>query len=116
MKQRVLALKAGVFYDKVSNITIWGNHSTTQVPDFLNAKIHRIPVLEVIRGRKWLEEYFTQMVETRSGALIKKWGRSSAASTAISVVDAIRSLVTPTPEGDWFSTGVYTNGNPYGIA
>ncbi|KAL9998893.1 putative malate dehydrogenase (NADP(+)) [Helianthus debilis subsp. tardiflorus] len=111
-----LALKAGVFYDKVSNVTIWGNHSTTQVPDFLNAKIHGIPVPEVIKDRKWLEEDFTQMVQTRGGALIKKWGRSSAASTAVSVVDAIRSLVTPTPEGDWFSTGVYTNGNPYGIA
>lgn len=111
-----LALKAGVFYDKVSNVTIWGNHSTTQVPDFLNAKIHGIPVTEVIRDRKWLEEEFTHMVQTRGGVLIKKWGRSSAASTAVSIVDAIRSLVTPTPEGDWFSTGVYTNGNPYGIA
>ncbi|KAI7730063.1 hypothetical protein M8C21_020014, partial [Ambrosia artemisiifolia] len=111
-----LALKAGVFYDKVSNVTIWGNHSTTQVPDFLNAKINGIPVPEVIRDRKWLEEDFTQMVQTRGGALIKKWGRSSAASTAVSIVDAIRSLVTPTPEGDWFSTGVYTDGNPYGIA
>ncbi|KAL8257770.1 hypothetical protein R6Q59_029811 [Mikania micrantha] len=111
-----LALKAGVFYDKVSNVTIWGNHSTTQVPDFLNAKIHGIPVPEVIRDRKWLEEEFTHMVQTRGGVLIKKWGRSSAASTAVSIVDAIRSLVMPTPEGDWFSTGVYTNGNPYGIA
>ncbi|RRT35504.1 hypothetical protein B296_00050039 [Ensete ventricosum] len=77
-----LALKAGVFYDKVSNMTIWGNHSTTQ----------------------------------RGGVLIQKWGRSSAASTAVSIVDGIRSLVTPTPEGDWFSSGVYSTGNPYGIA
>ncbi|XP_076952286.1 malate dehydrogenase [NADP], chloroplastic-like [Bidens hawaiensis] len=111
-----LALKAGVFYDKVSNVTIWGNHSTTQVPDFLNAKIHGIPVPEVIKDRKWLEEEFTHVVQTRGGELIKKWGRSSAASTAVSIVDAIRSLVTPTPEGDWFSTGVYSDGNPYGIA
>ncbi|KAL1828007.1 hypothetical protein DCAR_0207209 [Daucus carota subsp. sativus] len=111
-----LALKAGVFYDKVSNVTIWGNHSTTQVPDFLNAKIDGLPVKEVIKDTKWLEEDFTQMVQTRGGVLIKKWGRSSAASTAVSIVDAIRSLVTPTPEGDWFSTGVYTTGNPYGIA
>ncbi|KAJ0725512.1 Malate dehydrogenase [NADP] [Helianthus annuus] len=113
---QTLVLKAGVFYDKVSNVTIWGNHSTTQVPDFLNAKIHGIPVTEVIRDRKWLEEEFTQVVQTRGGVLIKKWGRSSAASTAVSIVDAIRSLVTPTREGDWFLTGVYTNGNPYGIA
>ncbi|KAG0453117.1 hypothetical protein HPP92_025781 [Vanilla planifolia] len=111
-----LALKAGVFYDKVSNVTIWGNHSTTQVPDFLNAKINGIPVKEVITDRKWLEQEFTERVQKRGGVLIKKWGRSSAASTAVSIVDAIRSLVTPTANGDWFSSGVYTNGNPYGIA
>lgn len=110
-----LALKAGVFYDKVSNMTIWGNHSTTQVPDFLNARIDGKPVKEVIKDSKWLEEEFTEMVQKRGGVLIKKWGRSSAASTAVSIVDAIRSLVTPTPEGDWFSSGVHTKGNPYGI-
>eukprot|EP00897_Mesotaenium_endlicherianum_P009926 jgi/Mesen1/8962/ME000056S08368 len=111
-----LALKAGVFYDQVSNTTIWGNHSTTQVPDFLNARIKGERVTDVISDKKWLEEEFTPCVQTRGGALIKKWGRSSAASTAVSIVDAIKSLVNPTPEGDWFSTGVYTNGNPYGIA
>ncbi|XP_031481995.1 malate dehydrogenase [NADP], chloroplastic-like [Nymphaea colorata] len=111
-----LALKAGVFYDKVSNMTIWGNHSTTQVPDFLNARILGLPVKEVITDTQWLEHEFTQKVQKRGGELIKKWGRSSAASTAVSIVDAIRSLVFPTPEGDWFSSAVYTNGNPYGIA
>eukprot|EP00270_Netrium_digitus_P014387 TRINITY_DN487_c0_g1_i2.p1 TRINITY_DN487_c0_g1~~TRINITY_DN487_c0_g1_i2.p1 ORF type:complete len:448 (+),score=77.23 TRINITY_DN487_c0_g1_i2:132-1475(+) len=111
-----LALKAGVFYDNVSNVVIWGNHSTTQVPDFLNAKVKGIPVMDIITDHKWLEEDFTPRVQTRGGALIKKWGRSSAASTAVSIVDAIQSLITPTPEGDWFSSGVYTNGNPYGIA
>ncbi|KAG1361357.1 Malate dehydrogenase (NADP), chloroplastic [Cocos nucifera] len=111
-----LALKAGVFYDKVSKVTIWGNHSTTQVPDFLNAKINGISVKEVITDTKWLEEEFTESVQKRGGVLIQKWGRSSAASTAVSIVDAIRSLITPTPPGDWFSSGVYTDGNPYGIA
>ncbi|KAL5709753.1 malate dehydrogenase (NADP(+)) [Ranunculus cassubicifolius] len=111
-----LALKAGVFYDKVSNMTIWGNHSTTQVPDFLNARICGMPAKDVIKDTKWLESDFTESVQKRGGVLIKKWGRSSAASTAVSIVDAIRSLITPTPEGDWFSSGVYTNGNPYGIA
>ncbi|CAI5491405.1 unnamed protein product [Closterium sp. Naga37s-1] len=110
-----LALKAGVFYDKISNMTIWGNHSTTMVPDFVNARILGFPAADVIRDRKWLEEEFTPQVQTRGGALIKKWGRSSAASTAVSLVDAIRALTTPTAEGDWFSTGVYTKGNTYGI-
>ncbi|XP_066323863.1 malate dehydrogenase [NADP] 1, chloroplastic-like [Miscanthus floridulus] len=97
-------------------VSIWGNHSTTQVPDFLNAKIDGRPVKEVIKDTKWLEEEFTMTVQKRGGVLIQKWGRSSAASTAVSIADAIKSLVTPTPEGDWFSTGVYTTGNPYGIA
>uniref|UniRef100_A0A221C784 Malate dehydrogenase [NADP], chloroplastic n=1 Tax=Amaranthus tricolor TaxID=29722 RepID=A0A221C784_AMATR len=111
-----LALKAGVFYDKVSNMTIWGNHSTTQVPDFLNAKIDGKPVKEVIKDQRWLEEEFTEKIQKRGGTLIQKWGRSSAASTAVSIADAIKSLITPTPPGDWFSSAVYTNGNPYGIA
>jgi len=111
-----LALKSGVFYDKISNMTIWGNHSTTQVPDFVNAKVAGIPVTDIIKDRVWLEEEFTKKIQTRGGALIKKWGRSSAASTAVSIVDAVKALVTPTPEGDWFSSGVYTNGNPYGIS
>ncbi|KAG0612388.1 hypothetical protein M758_6G023500 [Ceratodon purpureus] len=111
-----LALKSGVFYDNVSNVTIWGNHSTTQVPDFLNAKIHQARAVDVIQDEKWLKEEFTPRVQRRGGALIQKWGRSSAASTAVSIADAIKSLINPTPEGDWFSSGVYSNGNPYGIA
>lgn len=110
-----MALKAGVFFDKVTNVTIWGNHSTTQVPDFVNAKINGKPAAEVIDDQAWLENEMTPMIQTRGGALIKKWGRSSAASTAVSIADAIKALVTPTAEGDWFSTAVNTDGNPFGI-
>ena len=111
-----LALKAGVFYETVSNVTIWGNHSTTQVPDFVNAKIDGKSAADVIGDQAWLEEDFTPAIQTRGGLLIKKWGRSSAASTAVSIADAIKALVTPTREGDWFSSAVCTDGNPYGIA
>jgi len=111
-----LALKAGVFYETVSNVTIWGNHSTTQVPDFVNARIDGAPAAEVIDDQAWLESEFTPAIQTRGGLLIKKWGRSSAASTAVSIADAIKALVTPTKEGDWFSSAVCTDGNPYGIA
>ena len=110
-----LALKAGVFYETVTNVTIWGNHSTTQVPDFVNAQIGGEKAMDVIDDSEWLEADFTPAIQTRGGLLIKKWGRSSAASTAVSIADAIKSLVTPTPEGDWFSSGVCTDGNPYGI-
>ncbi|XLT33123.1 hypothetical protein HN873_064415, partial [Arachis hypogaea] len=91
------------------------------VPDFLNAKIDGLLVIDVIRDHKWLEEEFTEKVQKflqakadrdmfgwqRGGVLIQKWGRSSAASTAVSIIDAIRSLITPTPKSDWFSTGTF---------
>ena len=110
-----LALRGGVFYTTVTNTTIWGNHSTTQVPDFVNAKIKGQDAQSFIGDQQWLEEEFTPRIQTRGGALIKKWGRSSAASTAVSIVDHMRSMVEPTPEGDWYSMAVCTDGNPYGI-
>jgi len=110
-----LALKAGVFYETVSNVVIWGNHSTTQVPDFVNAKIDSVKATDVITDTEWLETDFTPAIQTRGGLLIKKWGRSSAASTAVSIAAAIKDLVTPTKPGDWFSTAVLSNGNPYGV-
>ncbi|GIL76714.1 hypothetical protein Vretimale_8815 [Volvox reticuliferus] len=110
-----LALKSGKFYTSISRMAIWGNHSTTQVPDYVNARIGGMPATDIIRDMKWFREEFTPKVALRGGALIKKWGRSSAASTAVSVADAIRSLVTPTAPGDCFSTGVISDGNPYGV-
>eukprot|EP01024_Parvocaulis_polyphysoides_P067121 TRINITY_DN7964_c0_g3_i1.p1 TRINITY_DN7964_c0_g3~~TRINITY_DN7964_c0_g3_i1.p1 ORF type:complete len:425 (-),score=79.60 TRINITY_DN7964_c0_g3_i1:769-2043(-) len=111
-----LALKSGKFYTSVNRVCVWGNHSTTQVPDFVNARIAGERAVDIIRDEKWFKEEFTPKVATRGGALIKKWGRSSAASTAVSIVDAIKALVNPTKEGDCFSSGVCTDGNPYGIA
>ncbi|GLI65378.1 hypothetical protein VaNZ11_008933 [Volvox africanus] len=110
-----LALKSGKFYTSISRMAIWGNHSTTQVPDYINARIGGMPAPDIIRDMKWFREEFTPKVALRGGALIKKWGRSSAASTAVSVADAIRSLVIPTAPGDCFSTGVISDGNPYGV-
>lgn len=86
------------------------------MPDFVNARIAGERAVDIIRDEKWFKEEFTPKVATRGGALIKKWGRSSAASTAVSIVDAIKALVNPTKEGDCFSSGVCTDGNPYGIA
>ena len=110
-----LALKAGKFYTSVTNMCVWGNHSTTQVPDFVNAKIGGVRAGNVIQDAAWLKEQFTPTVANRGGALIKKWGRSSAASTAVSIADHLRSLYTPTPVGDCFSSAVWTGSNPYGI-
>ncbi|CAD7705107.1 unnamed protein product [Ostreobium quekettii] len=111
-----LAVKAGVPFDKVSRVAVWGNHSTTQVPDWVNARIGDTPASKVIDDEAWFKEDFTPKVATRGASVIQKWGRSSGASTAGSIADHVRSLIQPTPEGDCFSMAISTDGNPYGIA
>lgn len=110
-----LATKAGTEVTAVSNITIWGNHSTTQVPDFVNAKISGQDADSVITDQAWLEGEFISTVQKRGGAIIAARGKSSAASAANAAMDAIKSLVNPTPAGEWFSSAVCSDGNPYGI-
>ncbi len=111
-----LALKAQVGVDEVTNVVVWGNHSSTQVPDFVNAKIRGRPVLESIHDRNWLENDFFQKVQKRGAAVIAARGKSSAASAANAAIGAMRSILFPTPQGNWFSSGIYSKGNPYGIA
>jgi len=109
-----LAKKAGVDVTAVSNLAVWGNHSPTMYPDFSNAKIQGRPVTDVIGHREWLETDFLTTVQKRGAAIIQARGSSSAASAANAVVDTVRNLTTPTPEGDWFSVGVCSDGS-YGI-
>jgi malate dehydrogenase len=109
-----LAKKASVDVTAVSNLAIWGNHSSTMYPDFFNTKINGRPVPEVIGHREWLEKDFIATVQQRGAAIIKARGLSSAASAANAVVDTVRNLTTPTKPGDWFSVGVCTPGD-YGI-
>lgn len=110
-----LALRAGVHSSEVTNMTIWGNHSATQYPDFYNAKIGGKPATEVITDEAWLKETFIPTVQQRGAAIIKARGLSSAASAANAVVDTVRCLTTPTAPGDWFSVAVPSDGS-YGIA
>ena len=110
-----LALKAKVGIEEVTHVAIWGNHSSTQVPDFVNGKIHGQPVADVIRDRKWLENDFFAKVQKRGAEVIAARGKSSAASAAHAAIGAMRSVVVPTPQGQWFSSGVIAKGNPYGI-
>ena len=98
----------------VSNLAIWGNHSSTMYPDFFNAKIHNRPVPDVIGHREWLEKDFIGIVQKRGAAIIEARGLSSAASAANAVVDTVRQLTTPTPSGNWFSVAVCSDGS-YGI-
>lgn len=111
-----LAMKARVGVADVTNVTIWGNHSATQVPDFFNAKINDKPVIEKISDRLWLENEFISTVQKRGGAIIAARGKSSAASAASAVIDSIKDLLTPTPKGRWFSSAVWSQGNPYQVA
>jgi malate dehydrogenase len=109
-----LAQKAGVDVTAVSNMTIWGNHSATQYPDFYNAKINGTGAAEVIGDEAWLQDTFIPVVQKRGAAIIAARGSSSAASAANAVVDTVRSLTTPTPEGDWTSVCVASDGS-YGV-
>ncbi|MBA3816007.1 MAG: malate dehydrogenase [Parachlamydiaceae bacterium] len=110
-----LAMKAHVGVTDVSNLTIWGNHSATQVPDFLNAKISGKSVIEKISDKSWLESEFITTVQKRGAAIIEARGKSSAASAASAVIDSIKDLVNPTPDGRWFSSAVFSEGNPYKV-
>lgn len=111
----LLAQKAGVAITEVSCATIWGNHSSTQVPDFVNATISNKPALDVIRDRKWLEEEFIPRVQKRGAEVIAARGKSSAASAAQGIIDTMRGLIYPTPAGKWFSCALLSDGNPYGV-
>jgi malate dehydrogenase len=106
-----LAHKAGVEITRVTNMTIWGNHSSTQYPDFYNAKIDNKPADKVIGDEKWLKEEFIAAVQQRGAAIIKARGLSSAASAANAAIDTVRSLITDTPDNDWHSVGLCSDGS-----
>jgi malate dehydrogenase len=109
-----LAKKAGVLNGDVTCVTIWGNHSNTQYPDFTNAKIKGRPATEVITDRAWLENTFVPQCQTRGAAVIKARGSSSALSAANGALDHVKSLLTPTPADDWTSAAVVSKGE-YGV-
>ena len=112
--QAQLANKAGVKVSAVTNMAIWGNHSATQYPDAENARIEGRPAHDVIGHHAWLREEFIQTVQQRGAAVIDARGLSSAASAANAALDHIVSVESATPDGDFFSAGVYSDGS-YGI-
>jgi malate dehydrogenase len=109
-----LAGKAGVNVGDVTRVTIWGNHSDTQYPDYKNARIGGKPAAAVISDAAWFTEKFIPTVAKRGGAVIAARKASSAASAANAALDSVRSAVLPTPADDWFSAGVVSDGS-YGI-
>ena len=109
-----LALKAGSHWRHVSNVAIWGNHSSTLYPDFYNARIEGKPATEVIDDREWLETTFIKSVQQRGAAIIQARGLSSAKSAAHGAVESVNSLVNATPGEDWHSVALCSDGS-YGI-
>jgi malate dehydrogenase len=109
-----LAKKAGVPNEAVTQVTIWGNHSSTQFPDFTNAKINGKPATQVITDRNWLENTFVPQCQNRGAAIIKARGLSSAFSAANGAIDHVKSLLRATPSNDWVSMATISKGE-YGV-
>jgi malate dehydrogenase len=109
-----LARKAGVDITNVTNMAVWGNHSSTQYPDFYNAKISGKPVADSVKDEAWLKGDFIKTVQQRGAAIIKARGASSAASAANAIVDSVRSITEPTLTGDWHSLCLCSDGS-YGV-
>ncbi|HEY5954520.1 MAG TPA: malate dehydrogenase [Terrimicrobiaceae bacterium] len=109
-----LALKSGCHWSEVTQVAIWGNHSSTLYPDFFNARIDGRPVPETIKDTKWLETDFIQSVQQRGAEIIKARGFSSAKSAAHGVIDTVRSIIESTPAGEWHSVALCADGS-YGV-
>jgi len=110
-----LAAKAGVAVADVTRMTIWGNHSATQYPDVFHAEVGGKPAFEAVGSdQAWLEGEFIPTVQQRGAAVIKARGLSSAASAANAAIDHMRNWARGTPEGDWVSMAVPSDGS-YGV-
>ena len=106
-----LAKKAGAHVRDVQRMTIWGNHSATQFPDITHALVGGRPAPEVVDDRQWLVDEFIPTVQKRGAAIIEARGSSSAKSAASAAVDHVRDWVHGTPEGDWVSMAVCSDGS-----
>lgn len=113
--QSQLATKTGRLSMEVTRMAAWGNHSATQFPNFEHALIDGEPAVDVVGDRDWLENDFLTTVQKRGKAIIEARGKSSAASAANAAIDTVKSLLTPTPDGDFHSVAVVSDGNPYGV-
>jgi len=113
-----LAAKAGVGVAEVTNMTIWGNHSASQYPDIFHAKVSGRNAAEVVSDQTWLENEFIPTVQKRGAAIIEARGSSSAASAANAAIEHVRDWLAGTPDGDWVSMAVPSDGSyavPEGI-
>ena len=109
-----LANKLRVPVADITNMTIWGNHSATQYPDIFHAKVGGENAAEAVDDRAWLEDDFIPTVQGRGAAIIEARGASSAASAANAAIDHVRDWTIGTPDGDWVSMAIPSDGS-YGV-
>jgi malate dehydrogenase len=109
-----LAAKVNAPVSDVTNMTVWGNHSPTQYPDIFHAKVNGQNAAEVVSDEEWLQNDFIPTVQKRGTAVIEARGASSAASAANAAIDHVRNWILGTPDGDWVSMGIPSDGS-YGI-
>ncbi len=109
------ANKLGVQVSDVTNMTVWGNHSTTQYPDLVNAKVGGQSAWDAVDDQAWIADEFIPRVAKRGAAIIEARGASSAASAANAAIDHVHDWVLGTAEGDSVSMGVPADGS-YGVA
>jgi malate dehydrogenase len=109
-----IAQKVGKPLSSVRKVAVWGNHSATQYPDLFHAEVDGKKVWPMINDQDWLEKTFIPTVQKRGAAIIEARGLSSAASAANAAIDHVRDWVHGTPEGDWVSMGIPSDGS-YGI-
>jgi malate dehydrogenase len=109
-----LAAKAGVSVNDITKMTIWGNHSATQYPDLFHAEVNGANAAATVNDQEWLENDFIPTVQKRGAAIIEARGASSAASAASAAIDHMRDWVKGTPDGDWVSMAVPSDGS-YGV-
>jgi malate dehydrogenase len=108
-----LSEKTGTHVSAIRKMTIWGNHSSTQYPDISHTVVNGKPAKSLV-DQKWIAETFIPVVQQRGAAIIKARGASSAASAASAAIDHVRDWFRGTPDGDWVSMGVPSDGS-YGI-
>lgn len=99
---------------EIKNLIIWGNHSTTQYPNFYEATICGQKLTDVIVDEAWLQGDFIKKVQQRGAQIIQARGLSSAASAANAIIDTVQKLIMPTPFGESFSLAVCSDGS-YGV-
>ncbi len=109
-----LAKKTGAAVSEITNMTIWGNHSATQYPDIFHAKVKGQNAAEAVNDQNWLESDFIPTVQKRGAAIIEARGASSAASAANAAIDHVHDWVNGTPDGDWVSMAIPSDGS-YGV-